>query len=123
MCWLRLIKKLKDDGIVCVNISDPTKTCNEQFVLFSNGAKTIAYFQAKGFRLLPPIIWNQILNLLVTTKQEILIQMLIIKNLKEKEGEIIAEYKYWLNAKIVLKRNFIFGFRLFFNHVISLPLI
>lgn len=56
------LKKLKDDGIVCINIGDATRTCNGQFALFPNGAKTIAYFQAKGFSLLPPIIWNKPTN-------------------------------------------------------------
>lgn len=62
MIYDTAIKKLKDDGVVCINIGDATRTCNGVFSIYPNGSKTIEYFRKKGFMLLPSIIWNKPTN-------------------------------------------------------------
>lgn len=56
------IKKLKDDGVVIINIGDATRKVNNNFELFPNSTRTIHYFKSKGFHLLPGIIWNKPTN-------------------------------------------------------------
>lgn len=56
------IKKLKNGAIVCINIGDATRTCNGNFALYPNGARTVKYFLSKGFSQLPSIIWNKPTN-------------------------------------------------------------
>lgn len=55
------IKVLKDDGVVCINIGDATRTTNI-FSLFPNHQKTIEFFQKNGFTQMPSIIWSKPTN-------------------------------------------------------------
>ena len=47
MIYDTAIKKLKDDGVVCINIGDATRTYNGVFSIYPNGSKTIEYFRKK----------------------------------------------------------------------------
>lgn len=60
--YIEAIKKLKDDGIVVINIGDATRTCKKNFSLYPNGSRTIEFFTKNGFDLLPSIIWNKPTN-------------------------------------------------------------
>jgi len=56
------LKVIKDDGIICINIGDATRTINKMFRLFPNDVMTINFFLSKGFELLPRIIWHKPTN-------------------------------------------------------------
>lgn len=60
--YLESINKLKDDGIICINIGDATRTCNNVFALYPNGSRTVHFFLSQGFHQLPSIIWNKPTN-------------------------------------------------------------
>jgi len=50
------IKVLKEDGIICINIGDATRTINGLFQMFTNGNRTVKYFLSKGYTQLPSIV-------------------------------------------------------------------
>lgn len=56
------ITKLKDDGIICINIADSVRSFKNKFYMFSNVSETIKFFTSNGFDLLPSIIWNKPTN-------------------------------------------------------------
>ena len=57
--WKECDRVLKDNGFLCINIADATRTLNGEFQLYSNHAKMIEFFSALGYSVLPDIIWRK----------------------------------------------------------------
>lgn len=57
--WDECDRVLMDSGFVCINIGDATRTINGKFQLFSNHTAIITHFIAKGYSVLPDIIWRK----------------------------------------------------------------
>lgn len=57
--WDECDRVLKENGFVCINIGDATRTCNGEFQLFSNHTKIIEKFEAMGYSVLPDIHWRK----------------------------------------------------------------
>ena len=57
--WKECDRVLKDNGFVCINIGDATRTIDGNFQLFSNHTKIIDYFQKMGYSVLPDIHWRK----------------------------------------------------------------
>lgn len=60
--WDECDRVLKNNGFVCINIGDATRTCNGEFRLFSNHSAIISYFESKGYAVLPDIHWRKQTN-------------------------------------------------------------
>ena len=46
--WTECDRVLMDNGFVCINIGDATRTINNNFQLYSNHTQIIMFFQNKG---------------------------------------------------------------------------
>lgn len=57
--WSECDRVLKDNGFVCINIGDATRTINKDFKLYSNHTRIIDYFLNKGYSILPDIHWRK----------------------------------------------------------------
>jgi DNA modification methylase len=57
--WDECDRILVDNGFVCINIGDATRTINSNFQLFSNHTQVINYFLGKGYTVLPDILWRK----------------------------------------------------------------
>ena len=57
--WMECDRVLNDNGFVCINIGDATRTINGEFQLYSNHTKIINQFLAMGYRVLPDIHWRK----------------------------------------------------------------
>lgn len=57
--WMECDRVLDDNGFVCINIGDATRTINGEFQLYSNHTKIINQFLAMGYRVLPDIHWRK----------------------------------------------------------------
>ena len=57
--WDECDRVLQDNGFVCINIGDATRTINGEFQLFSNHTQIINYFLGKGYSVLPDIHWRK----------------------------------------------------------------
>lgn len=57
--WKECDRILIDNGFICINIGDATRTINDVFQVFSNHSKIISYFQSLGYSVLPDIIWRK----------------------------------------------------------------
>lgn len=57
--WGECDRVLIDNGFVCINIGDATRTINGKFQLYSNHTAIINYFVSKGYSVLPDIIWRK----------------------------------------------------------------
>lgn len=57
--WNECDRVLADNGFICVNIGDATRTINGNFQLFSNHTQIINYFLGKGYSVLPDIHWRK----------------------------------------------------------------
>lgn len=57
--WAECDRVLIDNGFICINIGDATRTINSVFQLFSNHSKIINFFIEKGYCVLPDIIWRK----------------------------------------------------------------
>ena len=57
--WGECDRVLKDNGFVCINIGDATRTLNNNFQLFSNHTQIINFFLNKGYSVLPDILWRK----------------------------------------------------------------
>jgi len=60
--WNECDRVLKDNGFICINIGDATRTCNGEFRLFSNHSAIISYFENRGYSVLPDIHWRKQTN-------------------------------------------------------------
>ena len=57
--WKECDRVLKDNGFVCINIGDATRTINGEFQLYSNHSKIIECFLELGYSVLPDIHWRK----------------------------------------------------------------
>ena len=57
--WNECDRVLKENGFICINIGDATRTINGNFQMFPNHAYIINYFQALGYSVLPDIHWRK----------------------------------------------------------------
>lgn len=57
--WDECDRVLKDNGFICINIGDATRTIEDDFQLFSNHTKIIDHFLQKGYSVLPDIHWRK----------------------------------------------------------------
>ncbi len=57
--WKECDRVLKDNGFICINIGDATRTINGDFQLYSNHSKIIECFLNMGYSVLPDIHWRK----------------------------------------------------------------
>ncbi len=57
--WDECDRVLKDNGFICINIGDATRTINSDFQMYSNHSQIIDYFRKKGYSVLPDILWRK----------------------------------------------------------------
>lgn len=57
--WKECDRVLDDNGFVCINIGDATRTIDGVFQLYSNHTKVINQFLAMGYSVLPDIHWRK----------------------------------------------------------------
>lgn len=57
--WAECDRVLANNGFICVNIGDATRTINGDFQLYPNHAAIISYFQSLGYSVLPDIHWRK----------------------------------------------------------------
>ena len=57
--WRECDRVLSDNGFICVNIGDATRTVNESFKMFSNHSRIIQAFINMGYNVLPDILWHK----------------------------------------------------------------
>lgn len=57
--WNECDRVLRENGFICINIGDATRTIGNSFRLFSNHTKVIDFFQKKGYSVLPDIHWRK----------------------------------------------------------------
>jgi len=60
--WSESVRVIKEGGYVCINIGDATRTINNNFQLYPNHVKILAFFQRNGFSVLPSILWRKPTN-------------------------------------------------------------
>ena len=60
--WKEVERVVTDDGIVCINIGDATRTVSGEFELYPNAAEITSRFQELGFQSLPEIHWRKTTN-------------------------------------------------------------
>lgn len=60
--WKECDRVLKDNGFICINIGDATRTINNIFQLYSNHSEIIKYFYSLGYSVLPDIHWSKRTN-------------------------------------------------------------
>lgn len=57
--WQECDRVLADNGFVCINIGDATRTINDNFQLYSNHTQIINKFLSMGYCALPDIHWRK----------------------------------------------------------------
>ena len=57
--WDECNRVLKNQGFICINIGDATRTINENFQMYSNHARIIQKFLSMGYSILPDIHWRK----------------------------------------------------------------
>ena len=57
--WSECNRVLKDNGFVCINTGDATRSAGGIFQLFPNHVKITNYFLSHGYLCLPDIIWRK----------------------------------------------------------------
>ncbi|MCD8331153.1 MAG: site-specific DNA-methyltransferase [Oscillospiraceae bacterium] len=57
--WKECDRVLCENGFVCINIGDATRTINGSFQLYSNHTKIIDAFLQMGYHVLPDIHWRK----------------------------------------------------------------
>lgn len=57
--WDECDRVLADNGFICINIGDATRTLNGEFQLYSNHSEIINYFSKLGYSVLPDILWRK----------------------------------------------------------------
>ena len=60
--WQECDRVLADNGFVCINIGDATRTINDNFQLYSNHTQVINKFMSMGYCVLPDIHWRKQTN-------------------------------------------------------------
>lgn len=57
--WKECDRVLKENGFICINIGDATRTINGDFQLYSNHSKIIECLSDLGYSVLPDIHWRK----------------------------------------------------------------
>lgn len=57
--WSECDRVLKDNGFVCINIGDATRTISDEFRLYSNHTEIINFFTERGYSVLPDVHWRK----------------------------------------------------------------
>lgn len=57
--WKECDRVLANNGFVCINIGDATRTINNNFQLYSNHTQIINQFLSMGYSVLPDILWRK----------------------------------------------------------------
>jgi len=57
--WNECDRVLKDNGFICINIGDATRTVDNDFRLYSNHSRIIDFFTGKGYNVLPDVHWRK----------------------------------------------------------------
>lgn len=57
--WTECDRVLKENGFICINIGDATRTLRNDFQLYSNHTKVVTFFQDLGYSILPDIHWRK----------------------------------------------------------------
>ena len=57
--WKECDRVLADNGFVCINIGDATRTIGDKFELYSNHTQVINTFVDMGYSVLPDIHWRK----------------------------------------------------------------
>ena len=57
--WKECDRVLADNGFVCINIGDATRTLDGAFRLFPNHSRIIQFFGSMGYTVLPDILWRK----------------------------------------------------------------
>lgn len=57
--WSECDRILMDNGFICINIGDATRTIGNSFQLYANHAQIITFFQNNGYSVLPDIHWRK----------------------------------------------------------------
>lgn len=57
--WAECDRVLADNGFVCINIGDATRTVQGEFRLFPNHVRIVDFFMRKGYAVLPDILWRK----------------------------------------------------------------
>lgn len=57
--WKECDRVLCDNGFICINIGDATRTLNDNFQLYPNHARIINTFLKMGYCVLPDIHWRK----------------------------------------------------------------
>ncbi|OUP04157.1 hypothetical protein B5F36_05840 [Anaerofilum sp. An201] len=57
--WAECDRILSENGFICINIGDATRTINGNFQLYPNHTQVILFFQSKGYSVLPDIHWRK----------------------------------------------------------------
>lgn len=57
--WLECDRVLADNGFMCINIGDATRTIDGDFQLYSNHTKIINHFIDMGYSVLPDVHWRK----------------------------------------------------------------
>ena len=57
--WTECDRVLKDNGFICINIGDATRTLNGNFQMYPNHANIISFFHNLGYSTLPDIHWRK----------------------------------------------------------------
>lgn len=57
--WAECDRVLMENGFICINIGDATRTIHDNFQLYSNHTQIITAFQNMGYCVLPDIHWRK----------------------------------------------------------------
>ena len=57
--WIECDRVLTENGFICINIGDATRTLNGNFQLYPNHATIVSFFQNLGYSVLPDIHWRK----------------------------------------------------------------
>lgn len=57
--WKECDRVLRDNGFICINIGDATRTINGDFRLYPNHSQIIEFFSHLGYCILPDIHWRK----------------------------------------------------------------
>lgn len=57
--WSECDRVLENNGFICINIGDATRTINGNFQMYPNHAYIVNHFQTLGYSVLPDIHWRK----------------------------------------------------------------
>ncbi|WP_247728903.1 DNA-methyltransferase [Halovivax limisalsi] len=60
--WAEVDRALVEGGIACINVGDATRTIDGTFRVYPNHARILEAFDARGYDLLPDVLWRKPTN-------------------------------------------------------------